>query len=143
MNGKLKLNDLLGLTQEELSRTKIRLNTNNGYTNPIDEFKKNPQLLLNWNYWNNKSYRVGQISIGLVNMGNNRWLLFTVGHIKRVLDAPIESSDGINGVQVEYETLDKYNDLFGIVVLFIALPFNEFFIFSLKLFVDACFCLFK
>lgn len=40
MNGKLKLNDLLGLTEEELSRTKIRLNTYNGDKDPIDEFKK-------------------------------------------------------------------------------------------------------
>ena len=43
MDGKLKLNDILGLTQEELSRTKIRLNTYNGDKNHIDEFKKNPQ----------------------------------------------------------------------------------------------------
>lgn len=117
MEGKLKLNDLLGLTQEELTRTKIRLNTYNGQTNPIEEFKKNPQLLLDWNYWNNKPYRQGQISIGLVNMGNHRWLLFTVGKIKKVLDKPINSADGINGIQVEYETIEKYEDLYGRVVL--------------------------
>ena len=117
MNGKLKLNDLLGLTPEELSRTKIRLNTYNGDKNPIDEFKKNPQLLLNWNYWNNKPYKKDQISIGLVNMGNHKWFLFTVGVIKNVLEKPIHSVDGINGVQVEYETLEKYSDLYGRVVL--------------------------
>lgn len=117
MNGKLKLNDLLGLTPEELSRTKIRLNTYNGDKNPIDEFKKNPQLLLNWNYWNNKPYKKDQISIGLVNMGNHKWLLFTVGVIKNVLEKPIHSVDGINGVQVEYESLEKYSDLYGRVVL--------------------------
>ena len=117
MDGKLKLNDILGLTQEELSRTKIRLNTYNGDKNPIDEFKKNPQLLLDWNYWNNKPYREGQISIGLVNMGNHRWLLFTVGEIKKVLDKPLKSNDGINGIQVEYKTFDKYADLYGSVVI--------------------------
>ena len=53
MDGKLKLNDLLGLTKEELKNTKIRLNTYNGQTNPIDEYKKNPESLLKWNYWNN------------------------------------------------------------------------------------------
>ena len=117
MDGKLKLNDLLGLTQEQLSRTKIRLNTYNGDKNPIDEFKKNPQLLLDWNYWNNKSYKQGQISIGLVNMWNNKWLLFTVGEIKKVLEKPVKSNDGIHGVQVEYETIEKYNDLYGRVVV--------------------------
>ena len=117
MNNILKLNDLLQLTQEELSRTKIRLNTYNGVKNPIEEFMKNPQVLLDWNYWNNKPYKQGQISIGLVNMGNHKWLLFTVGVIKKVLEKPAKSNDGVNGVQVEYETLEKYNGLYGRVVL--------------------------
>ena len=117
MDGKLKLNDILALTQEELSRTKIRLNTYNGDKNPIDEFKKNPQSLLDWNYWNNKPYKQGQISVGLVNMGNYRWLLFTVGEIKKVLDKPLKSNDGVNGIQVEYQTMDKYADLYGRVVV--------------------------
>lgn len=121
MDTKLKLNDLLGLTQSELNNTKIRLNTYNGNKNPIDEFKRNPKILLDWNYWNNKPYRVGQISIGLVNMGYDRWLLFTVGKIKRILDYPVDgdnrpSLDG-KGIQVEYETLEKYQDLFGRVVV--------------------------
>lgn len=112
-----KLNDLLRLTAEEIAKTKIRLNTYNGEKNPIDDFKKNPQLLLEWNYWNNKKYKAGQLSIGLVNMGNDKWLLFTVGEIKRVLNAPVRSKDGINGVQVEYETLKKYENLYGRVVV--------------------------
>lgn len=118
MEGILKLNDLLGLTKEELSKTKIRLNTYNGERNPIDEFKKNPQSLLDWNYWNNKPYKTGQISIGLVNMGNDRWLLFTVGKIRKILDKPQNSSDGKNGIQVEYETLEKYQELYGRVIIY-------------------------
>lgn len=121
MNGILKLNDLLGLTAEELNHTKIRLNTYNGDKNPIDEFKKNPQLLLDWNYWNNKHYCAGQISIGLVNMGKDRWLLFTVGKIKRLLDMPIDGNGRVktdgHGIQVEYETLSEYQDLYGRVVI--------------------------
>jgi hypothetical protein len=117
MEYKLLLNDLLNLTPEELSRTKIRLNTYNGDKNPIEEFKKNPQSLLDWNYWNNKRYKQGQLSIGLVNMGNNRWLLFTIGEITKILEHPIKSSDNINGVQVEYTTLKKYEHLYGRVVL--------------------------
>jgi crossover junction endodeoxyribonuclease RuvC len=41
-------------------------------------------------------------------MGNHRWLLFTVGKINKVFDKPINSADGINGIQVEYETIEKY-----------------------------------
>lgn len=121
MNGLLKLNDLLNLSDQQLRVAKIRLNTYNGDKNPIDEFKKNPKLLLNWNYWNNKPYRPGQISIGLVNMGCDKWLLFTVGRIKRILNTPVDganrpSNDG-RGIQVEYETLNEYQDLYGRVVV--------------------------
>ena len=112
MEGKLKLNDLLQLSEEELSRTKVRLNTNNGEKDPIDVFKKDPDSLLGWNYWNNKSYKEGQISIGLVDMGGSSYLLFTVGVIKKVLDVPKNE-----GVGVEYETLEKYKDLYGRVIV--------------------------
>lgn len=121
MNGKLKLNDLLNLTDEELYNTKIRLNTYNGVTNPIEDFKKDPNSLLAWNYWNNKTYRVGQISIGLVSMGNDKWLLFTVGKITKVLEHPIDINgklrDCKDEIQVEFETLEKFKDLFGRVIV--------------------------
>lgn len=42
MNGLLKLNDLLNLSDQQLRVAKIRLNTYNGDKNPIDEFKKIP-----------------------------------------------------------------------------------------------------
>lgn len=117
----LKLNDLLNLSDEDLSVTKIRLNTNNGKNNPIDIFKSNPRELLDWNYWNNKTYKVGQISIGLVNMGDDKWLLFTVGKIVKMRNFPIDgqglrSVDG-KGVEVEYETIEDYNDLYGRVII--------------------------
>ena len=112
MEGKLKLNDLLRLTDEELSRTKVRLNMYNGWNNPIDIFKKNPDALLGWNYHNNKSYKKGQISIGLVDMGNDNYLLFTVGLILSVLDVPKNS-----GVGVEFKTIEKYRDLYGRVIV--------------------------
>ena len=122
MNGQLKLNDLLKLSPEELRNTKVRLNTSNEKgINPIDEYKKDQKKLLTWNYWNNKSYRPGQISIGLANMGNSKWLLFTVGKIINLLDTPVResgepSTDGA-GVGVEYETLPEYECLYGRVIV--------------------------
>lgn len=117
----LKLNDILNLSDKDLLHTKIRLNTNNGKNNPIDIFKSNPSDLLKWNYWNNKEYKVGQISIGLVNMANDKWLLFTVGKIIKILDYPIDgqglkSVDG-KGINVEYETVDDYSDLYGRLII--------------------------
>lgn len=118
MNGKLKLNDLLHLSNNDLKNTKIRLNTYNGKTNPIEEYKKNPQTLLKWNYWNNKSYKKDQISIGLVKMNDSSWLLFTIGKITKELAKPVYfENDPNEGVQVEYETLNQYNDLFGRVIV--------------------------
>ena len=112
MNGQLKLNDLLRLTPEQLAKTKVRLNKYNGEKNPIDDFKKDPNSLLHWNYHNNKPYKEGQYSIGLVHMNGDRYLLFTVGKILKVLDIPKN-----NGVGVKFETLEEYKDLYGRVVV--------------------------
>jgi len=109
---KIYLNDLLNLSKEELANTKIRLNTYNGEKNPIDIFKKEPKQLLDWNYWNNKTYRVGQFAIGLVNKGNHNWLLFTIDEITSVLDVPKNM-----GVGFTYKPIEKYQKYFGRVVI--------------------------
>lgn len=107
----IRLNDILRFSEEQISRTKIRLNKNNGVENPIDVFKRDPAKLLDWNYWNSKKYKENQISIGLVDMGNSRYLLFTIGVIKKV-----NNIDG-QGVAVEYDTLSEYEQLFGRLVV--------------------------
>lgn len=121
MENQLRLNDLLNLSEEELARTRIKLNTYDQETHPIEAYKRNPKELLDWNYWNNKMYKVGQISIGLVDMGYGRWLLFTVGTITKVLDSAY-CPDGTlskngQGIQFEWETMEKYSCLFGRVIL--------------------------
>ena len=108
----LMLNDLLRLSEDELKTTKIRFNQYNGEANPIDKFKENPQELERWNYHNSQKYKVGQLSVGLVKMNYDEWLLFTVGRITAIKDTPNR------GVVYEYKTLDKlYGDLFGRVVI--------------------------
>ncbi len=108
----LMLNDLLQLTEEEIKRTKVRFNQSNGVENPLNVFKQTPEKLLHWNYWNSQSYKAGQISIGLVRMGYDEWLLFTVGEIIELLD--IEGA----GVACKYNTLtEKYGHLFGRVII--------------------------
>ncbi len=110
---KIKLNDLLKLTEEEIARSKIRFNQSNGIDNPIEIFKSNPQKLLDWNYWNSQSYKVGQISIGLVKMNYDEWLLFTVGTIMKVKNMKSNS-----GVACEYKTAnERYGQLFGRVIV--------------------------
>lgn len=109
----LKLNDLLKLTDAELENTKIRFCQYNGESNPIEKFKRNPEELLGWHYWNSQRYKKGQLSIGLVKMNYDEWLLFTVGEITGIIDIPDNS-----GVGYEYDTKDSlYGDLFGRVVI--------------------------
>jgi len=113
--GTLKLNDLLNISKEDLMRTKVRLNTrNNEGTNPIDVFKKDPNKLLEWNYWNNCTYVPDKISIGLINMGNDRWLFFTIGKVTEVDVTKVKNTC----VACKYQTLTQYEHLFGRVVVY-------------------------
>ena len=45
MTTKLKLNDLLNLSEDELKNTKVKFNQWNGETNPIDRYKENPEIM--------------------------------------------------------------------------------------------------
>ena len=118
---RIKLNELLKLTNEEIKRTKIRFNQSNGKENPIDIFKLNPEQLLKWNYWNSQSYKEGQISIGLVKMNFDEWLLFTVGTITKVKKKKFNS-----GVACEYKTETKrFGKFFGRVIVKYRKPFQS------------------
>ena len=41
----IKLNDLLHLTDEQASKAKVKFNRDNGYDDPIDIYKSNPDLI--------------------------------------------------------------------------------------------------
>jgi|BioPla2DNA2_1021312.scaffolds.fasta_scaffold11186_2 predicted GIY-YIG superfamily endonuclease len=114
----IKLNDLLKLSPEELVNTKIRFCQHNGEADPIELFKRNPNELLGWHYWNSQKYKPGQLAIGVVKMNPEEWLLFTVGRVIKDLKLPGP------GVGFEYETLGfvkekgiDYSDYYGRVVI--------------------------
>ena len=114
----IKLNDLLKLTESELENTKIRFCQYNGEDNPIDLYKKNPTELLNWHYWNSQKFKEGQLTIGIVKLDGDDWLLFTIGRITKDLKL------SYRGVGYEYETLGfveekgiDYSDFYGRVVI--------------------------
>ena len=109
----LKLNDLLRLTDAELDNTKIRFHQYNDEENPIESFKKNPEEILEWHYWNSQRYKIGQLAVGLVKMSCDEWLLVTVGTITGILDIPFNSGCGYT-----YDTeTERFGDLFGRVVI--------------------------
>lgn len=85
-----------------------------GDWNPIEIFKnKNIQRLLDGHYWNyesKKSYKDGQITVGLVRIKGGLWLLFHVGRITKDLNV-------LKGIGYEYETLPKYEKYFGRLIV--------------------------
>lgn len=110
----IKLNNLLNLSPNELKRTKIRLNIGNKKDgSPIDLFKTNPQKLADWNFWNNKSYKVGQISIGLIRLSDDKWVLYTVADITKIIPLPV----GQHGIGCEYKERESCKAYFGRIIV--------------------------
>ena len=109
---KLLLNNLLCLSKEEIQKTRIKLNVYNGSVSPLEIFKNNPKDILEWNYWNNKRYEVGQISICLVRLGWDKWLLCHIGRIDGIINIPKDT--GIGYVFTEDE---RYRSLYGRVIV--------------------------
>ena len=115
VNKKILLNEILNI--ENLDNVKIRFNIMvDDNWNPIELFKNNDiESLLNGQYWNynkKKSYKNGQITIGLIllNKKDNLWLLFHIGKITKDLNI-------FNGTGYEYETLSEYDKYFGRLIV--------------------------
>lgn len=109
---KFYLNDLLQLSREEIAKTKIKLNVSTKDKNPLDIYKRNPKDILEWNYWNNQKYLIGQISICLVRLGQDRWLFCHLGRIKGVINIPKDT-----GVGYIYDEDDRYECFYGRVIV--------------------------
>jgi len=115
MKDKILLNEILNI--ENLNNVKIRFNLMvDDNWNPIEIFKNNDvDTLLRGQYWNynkNKSYKIGQITIGfiLLNKKDNLWLLFHIGEITKDLNI-------LNGIGYEYKTLSEYEKYFGRLII--------------------------
>ena len=85
----IKLNDRLHSTDEQASKAKVKFNRDNGYDDPIDIYKSNPDLInKQWLYWRNKNryFDVGQIAICLVKIRSEYWLLTTIDTVVEELN---------------------------------------------------------
>jgi hypothetical protein len=110
----IKLNDILQISN--LTNVKIRfiLMVENNW-NPIEIFKNNEMnTLLAAQYWNynKKSFKQGQITIGLIRIKSieNYWLLFHIGVVTKDLNVQ-------NGVGYEYKTLSEFEKYFGRMIV--------------------------
>jgi hypothetical protein len=113
-NKKIMLSDILSF--DDLSNVKVRFNLmfNNNW-NPTDFFKNaDTDTMLNGQYWNykkSKSYKQGQITVGLLRLNDkNLWLLFHVGRVTKDLNQ-------FDGVGYEYEVLTEYEKYFGRLIV--------------------------
>ena len=111
----IKLNDILKLGN--LNNVKIRFNLMfGGNWKPIEIFKDNNlNELLNGHYWNypkKKSYKNGQVTVGLIRIKSNEnlFLLFHIGKVTKDLNIK-------GGVGYEFETLTEYEKYFGRVIV--------------------------
>lgn len=109
----IKLNDLLQLTENQISKSKVKFNLYNGNDNPIDLYKSNPNLInKQWLYWRNKQryFREGQIAICLVRIRGDYWLLTTI-------DSVVKELDITHGINYEGSPLKEYQKYFGRVII--------------------------
>ncbi|TXH59072.1 MAG: GIY-YIG nuclease family protein [Bacteroidia bacterium] len=111
----IKLNDILKL--DDVSNVKIRFNLMFEQNwNPIELFKNGDiSTMLKGQYWNytkKKSYKAGQITIGLVKIKPNEdlWLLFHIGKVTKDLNI-------LNGIGYEYQSVAEYEKYVGRLVI--------------------------
>ena len=111
----IKLNDILKI--KNLENVKIRFNLMFEQNwNPIEIFKSGDiNVLLEGQYWNykkQKSFKDGQITIGLIRIkaNDNLWLLFHIGKITKDLNK-------FDGVGYQYEILTDYEKYFGRLIV--------------------------
>lgn len=111
----IKLNDILKL--ENLDNVKIRFNLSFRQNwNPIELFKSGDiQAMLRGQYWNynkNKSYKAGQITVGLVKIKptEDYFLLFHIGKVTKDLNT-------FNDIGYEFEVLPEYDKYIGRLIV--------------------------
>lgn len=78
---KILINDLLQIPDAEIGNTRLKLNVYNGDTDPLEEYKRNPDKInVNWFLWHNQRryFHKGQIAICLLYLYNDKWLLTTI-----------------------------------------------------------------
>ena len=85
---KIFLNDILNIS--DLNNVKIRfVKEKKGVFDPLKSFKEDKKKLfegLFWNYSKKKSFREGEIVIGLVKIEADKWLLFNISLINLAIN---------------------------------------------------------
>lgn len=109
----LKLNDLLRLSDEEIARTKVRLNADYDGEDAVEVYRRDPDRVNSGGFlWRAKQrmFAVGQIGICLLLVRRDLWLLTTVKLITRDLGVR-------GGVSYEAEEVARLRPFFNRVLV--------------------------
>lgn len=110
---KLYIDDLLQISDKDINSVKLKFNQYNGSDNPMDIYKKDPDIINNrWFFWRNKQryFSPGQIAICLLKLSDEMWLLTTIKKVTKELGV-------YEGINYEGEEIEKYKPYFGRVIL--------------------------
>lgn len=109
----LFLNDLLHLDDAELDNTKIKFNQWNGETDPMKEYKRDPDMINNqWLFWREEQryFNVGQNAVCFLKLTYDTWLLTTIKKVTRELGVT-------KGINYEGEEIERFQQYFGRVIV--------------------------
>lgn len=104
---KIMLNDLLRFDTAEVPNVRVKFNIYNGYDDPLDLYKTNPdEVNVTWFLWHDdrRYFNVGQTAICLLKLRGDQWLLTAIKKITRLLDV----TDGVGYDAVEVKEYEQY-----------------------------------
>ena len=104
---KIMLTDLLRFDTAEVPNVRVKFNIYNGYDDPLDLYKTNPdEVNVTWFLWHDdrRYFNVGQTAICLLKLRGDQWLLTTIKKITRLLDV----TDGVGYDAVEVKEYEQY-----------------------------------
>lgn len=110
---KIMLNDLLHFDDAEVPNVRVKFNISNGYDDPLDLYKTNPdEVNVTWFLWHDdrRYFNVGQTAICLLKLRGDQWLLTTIKKITRLLDVT-------DGVGYDADEVKEYEQYFGRLVV--------------------------
>ena len=110
---KIMLNDLLRFDAAEVPNVRVKFNIYNGYDDPLDLYKTNPdEVNVTWFLWHDdrRYFNVGQTAICLLKLRGDQWLLTTIKKITRLLDVT-------DGVGYDADEVKEYEQYFGRLVV--------------------------
>ena len=110
---KIMLNDLLRFDAAEVPNVRVKFNIYNGYDDPLDLYKTNPdEVNVTWFLWHDdrRYFNVGQTAICLLKLRGDQWLLTPTKQITRLLDVT-------DGVGYDADEVKEYEQYFGRLVV--------------------------